>query len=137
MHDSTTIQDHMMKLTKLFSGLENKGTLFELDFKIEIIFVSLPDAYSSFIMNFHINKVVVNNVSELTNMFIEAESPLKKIKVVPLVTEKSSQGSKNKKKKRTKKNKKGKSTGVKERGVRKKKAKADKEKCFHCGKIGH
>ncbi|XP_043696795.1 uncharacterized protein LOC122647476 [Telopea speciosissima] len=117
MHDSTTIHDHMMKLTKLFSRLENKGTLFELDFKIEIIFASLPDAYSSFIMNVHMNKVVVNNVSELTNMLIEAESTLKKNKVVSLVTEKSSQGSKNKKiKKRTKKSKKG-STGVKEGGV--------------------
>ncbi|XP_043694114.1 uncharacterized protein LOC122644794 [Telopea speciosissima] len=107
MHDSTTIQDHMMKLTKLFSELENKATLFELDFKIEIIFASLPDAYSSFIMNFHMNKVVVNNVSELTNMLIVAESTIKKNKVVSLVTEKSSQGSKNKKVKRTKKSKKG------------------------------
>ncbi|XP_043700748.1 uncharacterized protein LOC122651431 [Telopea speciosissima] len=113
MHDSTIIQDHMMKLTKLFSGLENKGTLFELDFKIEIIFASLPDAYSYFIMNFHMNKVVINNISELTNMLIEAESMLKKNKVVSLVTEKSSQGSKNQKKKRTKKSKKGKSTSVK------------------------
>ncbi|XP_043697099.1 uncharacterized protein LOC122647859 [Telopea speciosissima] len=103
MHDSTTIQDHMMKLTKLFSGLENKGTLFELDFKIEIIFASLPDTYSSFIMNVHMNKVVVNNISELTNILIEAESTLKKNKVVSLVTKKSSQGLKNKKKKRTKK----------------------------------
>ncbi|XP_043714644.1 uncharacterized protein LOC122663002 [Telopea speciosissima] len=126
-----------MKLTKLFFGLDNKGTLFELDFKIEIIFASLPDAYSSFIMNFHMNKVVVNNVSELTNMLIEAESTLKKNKVVSLVTEKSSQGSKNKKKKRTKKSKKSKSTGVKEGGVQKKTAKADKGKCFHCGKTGH
>ncbi|XP_043717494.1 uncharacterized protein LOC122665410 [Telopea speciosissima] len=117
MHDSTTIQDHMMKLNKLFSGLENKGTLFELDFKIEIIFASLPDAYSSFIMNFHMNNVVVNNVSELTNMLIEVEITFKKNKVVSLVIEKSSQGSKNKKKKRTKKSKKGKSTGVKEGGV--------------------
>ncbi|XP_043701576.1 uncharacterized protein LOC122652015 [Telopea speciosissima] len=137
MHDSTTIQDHMMKLTKLFSGLENNGTIFELDFKIEIIFASLPDAYSSFIMNFHMNKVVVNNVSELTNMLIEVESMLKKNKVVYLITEKSSQSSKNKKKKRTKKSKKGKSTGVKEGGVQKKKAKAVKGKCFHCGKTGH
>ncbi|XP_043694081.1 uncharacterized protein LOC122644759 [Telopea speciosissima] len=117
MNDNTTIQDHMMKLTKIFSGLENKSTLFELDFKIEIIFASLPDAYSSFIMNFHMNKVVVNNISELTNMLIVAESTLKKNKVVSLVTENSSQGLKNKKKKRTKKSKKGKSTGVKEGGV--------------------
>ncbi|XP_043705422.1 uncharacterized protein LOC122655282 [Telopea speciosissima] len=117
MHDSTTIQDHMMNLTKFFSGLENKGTLFELDFKIEIIFASLPDAYSSFILNFHMNKVVVNNISKLTNMLIEAKSTLKKNKVVSLVIEKSSQGSKNKKKKRTKKSKKGKSTSVKDRGV--------------------
>ncbi|XP_043705501.1 COBRA-like protein 10 [Telopea speciosissima] len=52
-------------------------------------------------------EAVVKNVSELTNMLVEAESTLRKSKVIALVTEKSSQSSKNKKKKRTKKGKKG------------------------------
>ncbi|XP_043725635.1 uncharacterized protein LOC122672202 [Telopea speciosissima] len=103
MADGTTILDHMIKLNKHFKDLEGFGTLFDLDFKIEINFASLSDAYGSFIMYYHMNKVVIKNVSELTNMFVEAESRLKKSKVVALVTEKSFQSSKNKKKKRTNK----------------------------------
>ncbi|XP_043705465.1 uncharacterized protein LOC122655325 [Telopea speciosissima] len=113
MTDGTTILDHMMKLNKHFQDLEGFGTLFDLDFKIGIIFASLFDADGSFIMNYHMNKVVVKNVSELTNMLVEAESTLKNSKVVALVTEKASQSSKNKNKKRSKKGKKGKSIRVK------------------------
>ncbi|XP_043725683.1 uncharacterized protein LOC122672255 [Telopea speciosissima] len=89
MADGTTL-DHMMKLNKHFQDFEGFGILFDLNFKIETIFASLSDAYGSFTMNYHMNKVVVKNVFELTNMLVEAKSTLKKSKVVALVIEKSS-----------------------------------------------
>ncbi|XP_043710380.1 uncharacterized protein LOC122659317 [Telopea speciosissima] len=90
MVDSTSILDHMMRMNKYFQELEGYGSIFELDFKIEIIFATLPDYYTSFIVNYHMNRVTVNTIFELTNMLTEAKGALKKSKAVALVTEKSS-----------------------------------------------
>ncbi|XP_043714574.1 uncharacterized protein LOC122662936 [Telopea speciosissima] len=105
MADSTSILDYIMRMNKYFQELEGYTSIFELDFKIEIIFATLPDyCYTLFIVNYHMNRVTVNAISELTNMLTEAEGIVKKSKAVALVTEKHSQSSKLKKKRKNKKN---------------------------------
>ncbi|XP_043694247.1 uncharacterized protein LOC122644952 [Telopea speciosissima] len=77
----TPIIDHVIKLRNLFLDLENLGTSFKLNYKMDVIFHSLPqDIYGSFIVNYNMNKIFVE-LPELSNMLQEVEAALKKQKV--------------------------------------------------------
>ncbi|XP_031278660.1 uncharacterized protein LOC116137110 [Pistacia vera] len=75
---------HVLKMIGYIERFETLGFGVDADLQVDIILQSLPDSYSSFIMNFNMN-TMVKSLLELLNMLKIAEQDLKKSKPVLLV----------------------------------------------------
>ncbi|XP_043692794.1 uncharacterized protein LOC122643211 [Telopea speciosissima] len=98
MQEGTPIIDHVMKMRNLFEKLEILDTSFTLKYKRNVIFSSLPIAYSPFVCNFNMNRLDAEP-TKVGNMLQEEEKALKKEKGEVNATEVQGFNSKNKGKK--------------------------------------
>ena len=123
---------HVLKMINLIERLGQLGFVMDGELSQNLILQSLPDSFSQFVVNFHMNKIDVS-LPELHNMLKTAESnfPSKKSYVLLI-----GEGSTSKKRKRTPPKKK----KVGENKPNPAKAKEDpksKAVCFHYNKVGH
>ena len=133
MAEGTSVNDHVLKMINLIERLGQLGFVMDGELSQDLVLQSLPDSFSQFVVNFHMNKMDVS-LPELHNMLKTAESsfPSKKSSVLLI-----GEGSTSKKRKRAppKKKKKG-----GENKTNPAKAKVDPKStavCFHCNKSGH
>ena len=134
MHDGQSVQDHYLTMIKDLEELKKLDIILDKDFQIDMILQSLSDAYSQFIMNFHMHKMQCTLV-ELINMLVTAELSMKGSKGSVLTVKQTSSKRKSfgKKKKSVKKQKvdgKNKKTGPKKKA-------SEKGNYFHCQSEGH
>ncbi|XP_043700979.1 uncharacterized protein LOC122651596 [Telopea speciosissima] len=133
MKEGTPIIDHVMKMRNLFEKLKTLDTSFTLKYKRNVIFNSLPIAYSPFVCNFNMNRLDVE-LTEVGNMLQEVEKAFKKEKGEVNATEVKGSNFKDK----GKKNKANKGKTLKGKGGKiQKKTTEPKGKCFFCGNDGH
>ena len=128
---SSSVQ-HVLKMNTLIEKLGNLGAVMDHELSIDLILQSLPDSYSQFVMNFHMNKIDCT-IPELINMLKTVEPNVKAShKSVMLVGSSNPTPSKRKSKKKGK----GKKGSTKAQGgvAKKKKETAPKGTCFHCHK---
>lgn len=131
MAEGTSVNDHVLKMINLIERLGQLGFVMDGELCQDLILQSLPDSFSQFVVNFHMNKMNVS-LAELHNMLKTAESnfPSKKSSVLLI-----GEGSTSKKRKRTfPKKKKG---GEKPNPSKAKEDPKSKHVCFHCNKVGH
>ncbi|MCR4790616.1 MAG: DDE-type integrase/transposase/recombinase, partial [Treponemataceae bacterium] len=130
MIEGSSVQDHCLKVIDLITRLSQLGFAMDSELSQDLILQSLPDSFSQFVVNYHMNKLN-SSLPELLNMLKTAESHIKKDKgPILLVGESSKKKSDNK--------------GSKKKLNPKSRIKKKKEKkisgpgtCFHCGKMGH
>jgi hypothetical protein len=127
MASGTAVESHVLKMIGYIERLGKLGHKLERELSIDLILQSLPDSFSQFVMNYHMNKIDCS-LAELLNMLKTAEGTVGKGKQVLLVT--SSKG----KAKAQKKSKKAKATPKPTPKIAKDKS---KDACFHCGETGH
>ena len=134
MPEGSDVGTHVQRMIRLIEQLENLEFYMDFNLHLDLILQSLPESFSQFIVNFHMNKIECT-LANLHNMLVTAQKAMtSKGKEKLLVASTSG---------KTKKNKKNKKNSVPKSsvGVSKKKGKkkqvADKGKCFHCGKDGH
>ncbi|XP_073106585.1 uncharacterized protein [Elaeis guineensis] len=110
MAEGSSVQDHVLMVIDLITRLGQLGFVMDGELNQDLILQSLPESFSQFVMNYHMNKLN-SSLSELLNMLKIVESDIKKDKA-PLL-----KGGINKRKK-------GKKT-------------SGQSTCFHCGKASH
>jgi hypothetical protein len=134
MQDGTPVGTHLLKMKGYFDHLERLGMKFDVELQTDLIMLSLPPSFGSFISHFHMSDMK-RTIPQLFGMLRTFESDMKpryvksRTSEVLVVQGKSpNNGNKNKKRK-------AKGNKVAPKPVSKK-AKDDK-KCFHCLKEGH
>ncbi|XP_043710291.1 uncharacterized protein LOC122659219 [Telopea speciosissima] len=133
MKEGTPVIYHVMKMRNLFEKLETLDTSFTIKYKRNVIFNSLPIAYSPFVCNFNMNRLDAE-LTEVGNILQEVEKALKKEKGEVNAIEVKGYNSKNKRKK----NKANKGKTLKGKGGKiQKKTAEPKGKCFFYGNDGH
>ncbi|KAL8145008.1 hypothetical protein AgCh_003285 [Apium graveolens] len=97
MAEGTSVNDHVLKMINLIESLGQLGFAMDGELSQDLVLQSLPDSFSQFFVNFHMNKMDVS-LPELHNMLKTAESnfPSKKSSVLLI-----GEGSTSKKRKRT------------------------------------
>ncbi|XP_074351718.1 uncharacterized protein LOC141690861 [Apium graveolens] len=130
MAEGASVNDHVLKIINLIEGLGQLDFAMDGELSQDLVLQSLPDTFSQFIVNFHMNKMDVS-LPKLHNMLKTAKSnfPSKKTSVL-LIGEVST----SKKRKRTLPKKKKK---VGESKPTPTKANVDPKSnafCFHCNK---
>ncbi|KAJ8478076.1 hypothetical protein OPV22_021803 [Ensete ventricosum] len=127
MTEGTSVENHVLKMIEWIEKLTGLGIVLEDNLCVDLILQSLPDSFSHFIMNFNMSKFEVT-LPELLNMLREAESAIKKEKLVLYI------GETKKKRKASKTLKKGKEKEIPGKAkVAKKYLAKDKGQCFYCG----
>ena len=128
MSEGSSVQTYVLKMIDLITRLGQLGFVMDGELNQDLILQSLPDSFSQFVLNYHMNKLNTS-LPKLLNMLKIAESHSKGDKAQVLLVDKKKQAMKkgikrkfNPKKSIQKKNKKAK--------------KADGA-YFHCGKTGH
>ena len=132
MAEGSSVNDHVLKMINLIERLGQLGFVMDGDLCQDLILQSLPDSFSQFVMNFHMNKLDVS-LAELHNMLKTAEAnlPSKKGSVLMIGASTSTKRKRNWKPKNKKSG---------EKQPVQPKAKVDpksKGVCFHCNKVGH
>ena len=75
MSEGASVQTHVLKMIEWIERLVVLGFKMDKDLSIDLILQSLPDSFSQFIINFHINKIDVS-LAEQLNMLKTAEGTL-------------------------------------------------------------
>lgn len=130
MNEGTPVQNHVLMVIDLITRLSQLGFAMDSELSQELILQSLPDSFSQFVVNFHMNKLNTS-LPELLNMLKTAEGHIKKDKGPLLLinsTSKRKSGNKGSKKRLNPKSSIKKKKGMKNSGS---------STCFHCGKAGH
>ena len=130
MTEGTSVQDHVLKIIDLITRLGQLGFVMDGELNQDLILQSLPESFSQFVLNYHMNKLNTS-LPELLNMLKIAESHLKKNKAPLLLVDGVNKKKIGKKGSKRRLNPKG--------GIKKKKGKkaSGQMTCFHCGKPGH
>ena len=128
MTEGTFMKMHVLKIIDLITRLGQLGFAMDDELSQNLILQSLPDSFSQFVINYHINKLNTS-LPEPLNMLKIVESYFKDEKAPVLLVDKIG-------KKKTKKGSKKKMNS--KTGNSKKKVKVStKGTCYHCGKEGH
>ncbi|EOY19271.1 Retrotransposon protein, putative [Theobroma cacao] len=136
MAEGSSVRPHVLKMIGLIERLRQLGLAMDHELSIDLVLQSLPDSFSQFMLNFHMNRLEAT-LPELLNMLDTAKRSIRKDKGSLLLLSFSKAHTKQQKKK-AQKGKKVKSQNEKalkpKGGVKK-----DKETdiCHHCGKLGH
>ncbi|EOY04065.1 Retrotransposon protein, putative [Theobroma cacao] len=136
MAEGSSVKPHVLKMIGPIERLGQLGLAMYHELSINLVLQSLPDSFSQFVLNFHMNRLEAT-LPKLLNMLDTAEKSIRKHKGSLLLISSSKAHTKQHKKK-AQKEKKVKSQNEKalkpKGGVKK-----DKEKdiCDHCGKLGH
>ena len=129
MTKSTSMQMHILEMIDLITHLGQLDIAMDGELSQNLILQSLPDFFSQFVINYHMNKLNIS-LPELLNMLKIAESHFKDEKASILLVDKinKKKGKKDSKKKMNPK-----------AGISKKKMKkvSVKDTCYHCDKEGH
>jgi hypothetical protein len=136
MTNDISAEAHVLKLINLIEELGKLGFTMDGELCQDLILQSLPESFSQFIINFHMNKLDVS-LPELLNMLKTAETHLVKDKGKVMLVEGAS---KKKAKKGPKKGKPSDKFVKPKKQIKKEKGKekiSEKGTCFHCGKDGH
>ncbi|XP_015572996.1 uncharacterized protein LOC107261024 [Ricinus communis] len=137
MVEDANVLAHVLKMINLIEHLEVLNFSIDADLQTNLILQSLPDYFSTFIMNFHMNKIECT-LAELLNQIMTAQGTMQgKGKETTLVFTSTSR-TKSKKKARGRFAIKPTSKVFKARGKGTgKEVSNDKGKCFFCQKEGH
>ena len=129
MTEGTSVQDHVLMVINLITRLGQLGFVMDGELNQDLILQSLPESFSQFVVNYHMNKLNCS-LPELLNMLKTAESHVKKNKAPLLLVDKIH---------KKKAGKKGFKKKLKANGEIKKKGKkaSGQMTYFHCGKPGH
>jgi hypothetical protein len=121
-----SVNTHVLKMISYIEKLDQLGFVMDHELSIELILQSLPQSFSQFIMNYHMNKL--DSTLKLFNMLKTAERALKKEKDLVLLVQSSRMS------KKKDKNNKGVVSKVNKltRSIKK-----DKGICYHYGKEGY
>lgn len=132
MTEGSSVNVHVLKMINLIERLGQLGFVMDGELSQDLVLQSLPDSFSQFVVNFHMNKLDVS-LPELHNMLKTAESnfPTKKSFVLLI-----GEGSNPKKRKRSPPKKK-KKVGEKRPVPPKAEDPKSKAVCFHYNKVGH
>ena len=122
------MQTHVLKMIDLITRLGQLGFVMDGELNQDLILQSLPDSFSQFVLNFHMNKLNTS-LPELLNMLKTAESHSKGDKAQVLLVDRKKQA--------MKKGMKRKFNPKKSIQKKYKKAKKADGACFHYGKTGH
>ena len=76
MTEGTFMQMHVLKIIDLITRLGQLGFAMDDELSQNLILQSLPDSFSQFVINYHINKLNIS-LLELLNMLKIAESHFK------------------------------------------------------------
>ncbi|PIN18728.1 hypothetical protein CDL12_08600 [Handroanthus impetiginosus] len=129
--ERSSVHEHGLKMISLIEKLD---VVVDNDLYMNLFLQSLPNSSNQFIMNFNMSKLKVT-INKLINMFVTAESTIKKDKMVLVALT-----SMTRKGKVRKKNKgsffKGKQVSKKLGGI-KKKTNTKEHKCLYYGEIGN
>ena len=87
MTEGTSIQEHVLKVIDLITRLGQLGFIMDGKLNQDLILQSLPESYSQFVLNYHMNKLNTS-LPELLNMLKTAESHVKKEKAPVLLVDK-------------------------------------------------
>ena len=130
MTEGSPVQDHVLKVIDLITRLGQLGFVMDEELNQDLILQSLPDSFSQFVLNYHMNKLNTS-LPELLNMLKTVESHIKKDKAPLLLVSGTSKKKTGKKGSKGRLNPKG--------GIKKNKGKkaSGKMTCFFCGKAGH
>ena len=86
MIEGTSVQDHVLMVIDLITRLSQLGFVMDGELNQYLILQSLPESFSQFVLNYHMNKLNTS-LPELLNMLKIAKSHLKKNKAPLLVDE--------------------------------------------------
>ena len=86
MTEGTSVQDHVLKVIDLITRLGQLGFVMDGELNQDLILQSLPESFSQFVLNYHLNKLNTS-LPELLNMLKIAESHLKKNKAPLLLVD--------------------------------------------------
>ena len=79
MIEGTSVQEHVLKVIDLITRLGQLHFIMDGELNQDLILQSLPESYSQFVLNYHMNKLNTS-LPELLNMLKIAESHIKKEK---------------------------------------------------------
>ena len=128
MSEGSLVQTHVLKMIDLIIRLGQLGFVMDSELSQDLILQSLPDFFSQFVLNYHMNKLNTS-LPKLLNMLKTVESHSKGDKAHLLLVD----GRKNQAKKKGLKRK----FNPKKNFQIKKKAKKADGAYFHYGKQGH
>ena len=123
------MQMHVLKIIDLITRLGQLGFAMDGELSQNLILQSLPDSFSQFVINYHMNKLNIS-LFELLNMLKIAESHFKGEKAQILHVDKIS-------KKKAKKDFKKKMNPKASISKKKVKKVSTNGTCYQCGKEGH
>ncbi|XP_074585271.1 RNA polymerase II C-terminal domain phosphatase-like 2 isoform X1 [Curcuma longa] len=126
MQEGSSAVQFVLKMNGLIERLASLGLIMDHELSIDLILHSLPDSYSQFVMNYHMNHLK-STIPELINMLKTVELSVKKEQKVVMMIDTSKKDSKKRKSKAQAKGKK----------KIKKEEPTSKGACHHCGKVGH
>ncbi|PKI53222.1 hypothetical protein CRG98_026354 [Punica granatum] len=138
MSEGTDVRTHVQRMIRLIRQLEKLEFYMDKGLHVDLVFQSLLNSLSGFIVNFHMNKLSCS-LLELLNMLVTAQNAItseRKDKEVAFVADASSNKIGKKKKKSNKGSIPPSSTGV-SKNIGKVKVATYKRTCFYCGKNGH
>ena len=87
MTERTSVQDHVLMVIDLITRLGQLGFVMDGELNQDLILQSLPESFSQFVVNYHMNKLNCS-LPELLNMLKTAESHVKKNKAPLLLVDK-------------------------------------------------
>ena len=73
MSEGSSVQAHVLRMIDLITRLGQLGFFMDSELNQDLILQSLPDSFSQFVLNYHMNKLNIS-LPELLNMLKTAES---------------------------------------------------------------
>ena len=110
--EGTSIQDHVLMVIDLITRLGQLGFVMDGELNQDLILQSLPESFSQFVVNYHMNKLNTS-LPELLNMHKIVESHIKKDKAPLLLVDRIHKKKASKKGSKRRLNPKG---GIKKKG---------------------
>ena len=139
MEEENSVFTHVLQMINWIKRLTALGFMMDNDLYIDHILQSLPPSYSSFIMNFNMNKIEVS-VEELHNMLKTFVDNMKKEKFHLFMIKRFDQKQNGKNVAKAKEKWKEKKPFQSKGGIKKnnsKKHSQAEDKCYHCQQAGH